>query len=149
MTVRKTSTVEVGELLELCSRPWKICKHWLQKLFNKNNYPLVQIHCIIKIMFQGLPLGWLDCLFGLCSAKIETLAVVHEFSFFTGMLNDSETFCIVRLYKFFIFLIFQYFWSYKSMIKVQIATDSSVFDKFCFRCIVCLFWWIYGLYWRV
>ena len=34
----------------------------LPKLFNKNNYPLVQFHCIIKIMCQGLPLGCLQCL---------------------------------------------------------------------------------------
>ena len=29
------------------------------------------------------------------------------------------------------------------MVNVQIATDCSVFDRFCFWCIVCLFWWIY------
>ena len=73
----KWSTVEVGELLELCSCPWKLCEPWLQKHFNKYNYPLVQILCTIKIMCQDLPLGWLDCLFGLCSAKTKTLAVVR------------------------------------------------------------------------
>ena len=33
-------------------------------------------------MCQDLPLGWLDCLFGVCSAKTETLAVVHELFFY-------------------------------------------------------------------
>ena len=60
--VRETSIVEVGELLELCSCSRKLCESWLQKLFNKNNYPLVQFHCIIKIMCQGLPLECLQCL---------------------------------------------------------------------------------------
>ena len=62
MKVRKTSIVEVGELLELCSCTRKLCESWLQKLFIKNNYPLVYFHCIIKIMCQGLPLGCLQCL---------------------------------------------------------------------------------------
>ena len=43
-------------------------------------------------MCQDLPLGWLDCLFGVCSAKTETLAVVREFTFFTGMSKVSEIF---------------------------------------------------------
>ena len=63
--VRKTSTIEVGELLELCSCSRKLCESLLQKLFNKNNYPLVKFHCIIKIMCQGLPLGRLHLLDGL------------------------------------------------------------------------------------
>ena len=41
-------------------------------------------------MCQDFPLEWLDCLFGLCSAKTETLAVAREFSFFTGMSNVSK-----------------------------------------------------------
>jgi hypothetical protein len=27
--VRKTNTVEVGEILELCSCPWKLCESWI------------------------------------------------------------------------------------------------------------------------
>jgi len=45
----------------------------------KNNYSLVQIHCIIKIMCQDLPLGCLNCFFGMCCAEIETFDVVFEF----------------------------------------------------------------------
>ena len=52
--------------------------------FFENNYPLVYIHCIIKIMCQALVLGWLDCLFTMCSTKTKSLAVVREFTFFTG-----------------------------------------------------------------
>ena len=143
MNVRKTSPVEVGELLELCSCSRKLCESWLQKLFNKNNYPLVQFHCIIKIMCQGLPLGCLQCLlvctvqdrnFG-CSARfyiflLECQMVLKLFalSFYTNCL---------------FFLIFHNFWSTRSMVNVQITTDCSVFDRFCFWCIVCLFWWNY------
>ena len=46
-------------------------------------------------------------------------------------------------------LIFQNFWSYRSIRSLQIATDYSVFDRFCFLCVVCLFWWFYGFLWRV
>ena len=45
-----------------------------------------------------------------------------------------------------VFLIFQNFWSYISLTLIQIFTDCSVLDRFCFCCIVCLFWWIYGSY---
>ena len=35
--------------------------------------------------------------------KTETLAVVGEFTFFTGKSNGSETFCTLFMYKFFKF----------------------------------------------
>ena len=31
--------------------------------------------------------------------------------------------------------------------NVQIITDCYVLDRFCFWCIVCLFWWNYRFYW--
>ena len=97
-----------------------------QKLFNKNNYPLVQIHCIIKIMCHDFPLGRLDCLFGMCSAKTETLDVVREFIFFTGMSKVSEIFT-QYCYTIFLFVPnFQNFGSYISMVNVQITTDYPV-----------------------
>ena len=65
---------------------------FFMEVSRKNNYPLVQIHCIIKIMCQDLPLGCLNCLFGLCGAKTETFAVVRDFTFFTGMCKNSEIF---------------------------------------------------------
>ena len=37
-----------------------------------------------------MPLGWLDYLFGMCGAKKETFAVVHEFTFYTGTCKNSE-----------------------------------------------------------
>ena len=104
----------------------------LQKLFNKNNYPLVQIHCIIKIMCQDLPLGCLNCLFGVCCEKIETFAVVFEFLYFTGTCKNSEIFTQYCYANFLFCPNFQNFWSYRSMVNVQITTDCSVFDRFCF-----------------
>ena len=43
-------------------------------------------------MCQDLPLGCLNCLFGVCCAKTETFAVVFEFSYFTGTWKVYE-FC--------------------------------------------------------
>ena len=91
------------DLEHLCSCSWKQCKK-NHGSFSENNYPLVYIHCIIKIMCQASVLGWLDCLFTMCSTKTETLAVVREFTFFTGESNGSETFCTLLLYKLFKFL---------------------------------------------
>jgi len=141
--VRGTSIVEVGELLELCSCSRKLYESWLQKFFKNNNYPLVQFHCIIKIMCQGLPLGCLQCLlvctvqdrnFG-CSVRfyifywnVKMVLIIFALSFYTNFLS---------------FLISEEFFKYISMVNVQIATDCSVFDRFCFWCIVCLFWWNY------
>jgi hypothetical protein len=73
---------------------------------HKNNYPLVQILCIIKIMCQDLPLGCLNCLFGVCGAKTETFAVVREFTFFTGTCKNSEIFTQYCYEFFYFFLIF-------------------------------------------
>ena len=51
-------------------------------------------------MCQGLPLGCNNaCWFVRC--KTETLAVVSDFTFFTGTSNGSDYFCTVFLYKFF------------------------------------------------
>ena len=132
------------DLEHLCSCSWKQCKK-NHGSFSENNYPLVYIHCIIKIMCQALVLGWLDCLFTMCSTKTETLAVAREFTFFTGKSNGSETFCTLLLYKFFKFsYIFRIFWSYRSLLNFHITTDCPVFDRFCFLCVDRLFWWIYG-----
>jgi len=43
-------------------------------------------------MCQDLPLGCLNCLFGVCCEKTETFAVVFEFLYFTGMHKNSEIF---------------------------------------------------------
>ena len=48
-----------------------------------------------------------------------------------------------------VFLIFQNFWSFRSIRNIQITTNCSVFDKFSFLCIVCLFRRFYGFIWRV
>ena len=46
-------------------------------------------------------------------------------------------------------LIFQNLWSYSSIQSFYIAKDCSAFDRFCFLCVVCLFWWFYGFIWWV
>ena len=109
--MRKTSIVEVGELLELRSCSRKLCESLLQKLFSKNNYPLVQFHCIIKIMCQGLPLGCLQCLlvctvqdrnFG-CSARFFIFYWnVKQFWFFLHCLYTNCLFFLIlaELFKF-------------------------------------------------
>ena len=132
------------DLEHLCSCSRKQCRIF-HGSFSVNNYPLVYIHCIIKIMCQALVLGWLDCLFTMCRTKTETLAVVRDFTFFTGKSNGSQTFCTLLLYKIFKFSnLFHNLWSYRSLLNLQITTDCFVFDRFCFSCVVCLFWCIYG-----
>ena len=69
------------DLEHLCSCSRKQCRIF-HGSFSVNNYPLVYIHCIIKIMCQALVLGWLDCLFTMCRTKTETLAVARDFTFF-------------------------------------------------------------------
>ena len=132
------------DLEHLCSCSRKQCRIFHES-FSVNNYPLVYIHCIIKIMCQALVLGWLDCSFTMCRTKTETLAVARDFTFFTGRSNGSETFCTLLLYKFFKFSnLVHNFRSYRSLPNFQITTDCPVFDRFCFSRVVCLFWWIYG-----
>ena len=133
-----------GSTLSLCSCSRKQCRIF-HGSFSVNNYTLVYVHCIIKIMCQALVLGWLDCLFTMCRTKTETLAVLCEFTFFTGKSNGSETFCTLLLYKFFKFSnLFHNFWSYRSLLNFQITTDCPVLNRFCFSCGVCLFWCTYG-----
>ena len=38
----------------------------------------------------------------------------------------------------YVFLFVQNFWSYRSMESFQITTEYSIFDRFCFHCVVCL-----------
>src|SRR3990170_370692 len=45
----------------------------------------------------------------------------------------------IGLQIFYVFLIFQNFWRYISMVFKSLTTCCSVFDRFCFWCIVCLF----------
>ena len=126
-------------LEHLCSCSRKQCRIF-HGSFSVNNYPLVYIHCIIKIMRQALVLGWLDCLFTMCRRKTETLAVARDFTFFTGKSNGSETFCTLLLYKFLKFsYLFRICWSYRSLLNFQITTDCPVFDRFCFLWVVRLF----------
>ena len=119
-----------------CSR--KQCRIFHGSLY-LNNYTLVYIHCIIKIMCQVLVLGWLDCLFTMCRTKTETLAVARDFKFFTGRSNGSETFCTLLLYKLFKFsYLFHNCWSYISLLNFQITTECPVFTDCCYSFIICL-----------
>ena len=103
------------DLEHLCSCSRKQCRIF-HGSFSVNNYPLVYIHCIIKIMCQALVLGWLDCLFTMCRTKTETLAVVHEFTFLTRKSNGSDYFWTLLLYKLFKFSNLAYnFRSYRSL----------------------------------
>ena len=125
--IRKFCIEEVRVDLEhLCSCSRKQCRIF-HGSFSVNNYPLVYIHCIIKIMCQALVLGWLDCLFTMCRTKTETLAVVREFNFFTGKSNGSENFCTLLLYKLLKFSnLVHNFRSYRSLLNFQITTDCPV-----------------------
>ena len=115
------------DLEHLCSCSRKQCRIF-HGSFSVNNYPLVYINCIIKIMCQALVLGWLDCLFTMCRTKTETLAIVRDFTFFTGKLNGSEIFCTLLMYKFLKFSnLFHNFLSYKSIRLIQILLQTVPF----------------------
>src|SRR6266566_2417363 len=46
----------------------------------------------------------------------------------------------IGLQIFYVFLIFHYFGRYISMVSKSLTTCCSVFDRFYFQCIVCLFY---------
>ena len=120
MKVRKTSIVEVGELLELCSCSRKLCESYIQKIFIKNNYPLVQFHCIIKIMCQGLALGCLQCLL-VC------------------MVQDRNFGCSARFYIFFWNV--KWFWFFLHCLSVQIFILPNFGSIFGVKEV----WWMFRL----
>ena len=133
MKVRETSIVEVGELLELCSCSRKLCESWLQKIFIKNNYPIVQFHCIIKIMCQGLPLGCLQCLL-VCTVQDRNFGCSARFYIFNWNVNWLWFLCTILLYNLFIFPNFgrifgvpEVWWMFRLLQTVLFLTDS-VFD---------------------
>ena len=142
--MRKTSIVKVGPSLELCSCSRKLCESWLQKLFNKNNYPLVQFHCIIKIMCQLLVLGWLDFLFGVCSRKNRNFCCSNWIYIFLLGRQTLLILSVLYFYTNFLFLLtLAEFFKYQ-----KYGECSDYYRLFCFRqilflCIVCLFWWNY------
>ena len=131
--MRKTSIVEVGELLELCSCSRKLCESWLQKLFNKNNYPLVQFHCIIKIMCQGLPLGCLQCLL-VCTVQDRNFVCSARFYIF--FLECKMVLVLFALYSYtncLFFLILAEFFRFQ-----KYGECSDYYRLFCFRLILFL-----------
>ena len=132
--MRKTSTVEVGASLELSSCSRKLCESWLQKLFNKNNYPLVHFHCIIKIMCQDLPLGCLHCLLVFAVQNRNFGCSAWLYIFLLERQTVLKFFCIVFPYKFFIFLnCFRIFgvpevWLMFRLLQTVLFKSYSVFD---------------------
>ena len=131
--MRKTSIVEVGELLQLCSCSWKLCESWLQKLFIKNNYPPVQFLCIIKTMCQGLPLGCLQC-FLVCMVQDKNFGCSARFYIFNWNVKQFWFFLHCLSINFFLFfLIFAEFFKYQ-----KYGECSDYYRLFCFKQILFL-----------
>ena len=129
----ETSVGEVGELLELCSCSRKLCESWLQKLFIKNNYPLVQFHCIIKIMCQGLPLGCLQCLL-VCTVQDRNFGCSARFYIFYWNVKWFWLFLpCLAVQIFYFFLILVEFFKYQ-----KYGECSDYYRLFCFRQILFL-----------
>ena len=57
------------------------------------------------------------------------MAVVRDFTFFTGTSNGSETFCTVFLYKFFIFLNFRRIFGVPEVWRMFILLQTVLFKK--------------------
>ena len=79
--------------------------------------------------------------------KIETLAVVRDFTFFTGTSNGSETFCTVFIYKF--TNLFRFFgvpevWGMFRLLQTVLFKTDSVFDALfaCFDETIDFYQWI-------
>ena len=96
------------DLEHLCSCSRKQCRIF-HGSFSVNNYPLVQFHCIIKIMCQGLPLGCLHLLDGLYGAGQKLwlyCAILH-------ILQEHQT--IMKLFALYLYtkcLFFLFFQSF-------------------------------------
>jgi len=89
--------------------------------------------------------SWFDL-----AEKQKSLHSLDYFSFLTEECFWVDYFCIRLIEKFPTSTnLFQNLWSNRSIWNIQIATDCSVFDRFCFLCVVCLFWWFYGFIWWV
>ena len=91
-----------------------------------------------KYSKKKLAFRMIRLLVGMCGAETETLAVAHEFSNFTGTSKGSKTFCIVLLYKLFIFSyilgIFgvQEVWQMFRLLQTVLFKTDSVFNAlFC------------------
>ena len=92
-------------------------------------------------MCQGLPLGCLQCLL-VCTVQDKNFGCSARFYIFCWNVKWFWFFlhCLaVQIYN---------FGGTISMVNVQIATECSLFDRFCFWCIVCLFWWNYQSPWK-
>ena len=78
------------------------------------------------------------------------MAVVHDFTFFTGTSNSSETFCTIFIYKFFIFpKFFRIFgvtevWLMFRLLQTVLFKTDSVFDASfpCFDETIDFYQWI-------
>ena len=101
-------------------------------------------------MCQARPLGWFGWKLIWSCWKTETYALM-KIIFINHRNMLLSWFILKKIYIQFsqAFLISHDFWSYRSILNIQIAIDCSVFDRFCFLCIVCLFWWLYGFLWWI
>ena len=136
----------MGPSLELCSCSRKLSESWLQKLFNKNNYPLVQFHCIIKIMCQDLPLGYLHCLL-VCAVQDRNFGCSARFYIFYWNAKRFWLFlhCLAIQIVHFSnfgknFGVPEVWWMFILLQTVMFKT-YSIFDA-----LFCLFWWNYWFY---
>ena len=99
------SILKVGDVVELCS-----CS---QKLLNKNNYPLVRFHCIIKIMCQDLSLGCLHCLLVCVVQNINFGCSERFFIFLLEHQMVLKLFALSFYINFLFFLIFSELFEYQ------------------------------------
>ena len=101
--------------------------------------------CFNKVPSKAFGIVWMIVDLNLCKNR----NVCTQSGNFENSLErafDLNVLQVIDIQILYIFLNFQNFWSRRSMVVIQIITDCSVFDKFCFQCIVCLFPSFYGLY---
>ena len=96
---------------------------------------------------QAISLGWSRRKYNWCCFQNRNFCVQSR-NLFCLLERDKilKFLHSVSIWVLEIFLIFQNFLSYRSIRNFQITTDCFFWNRFCFLCIVCLFWWFYGLF---
>ena len=124
-----------GSTLNTCVHAHGNNVEFFMKILTKIIIPL---HCIIKIICQCLPLGWLNCLL-VCAVQNRNFGSSAWFYiFYWNVKWFSNILYCLSIQNVYFFLIFQNLLSYISMVDVRIFTDYPVFTSCYYSFIICV-----------
>ena len=101
--------------------------------------------CFNKVPTKAFGIVWMIVDLKLCKNR-NFCAQSRNFENSLERAFDMKFLQVIDIQILYVFLIFLNFWSCRSMAGVQITINCSVFNRFCFQCIVCLFSSFHGLY---